>query len=78
MGTSRLADPANGGAAAQVVPLVAARALDRALDYAVPADLADRVVTGRAEALDEDGALLVRTEHGRLEHIIGGDVSLAK
>jgi BirA family biotin operon repressor/biotin-[acetyl-CoA-carboxylase] ligase len=40
--------------------------------------VADRVVTGRAEALDEDGALLVRTEHGRLEHIIGGDVSLAK
>jgi BirA family biotin operon repressor/biotin-[acetyl-CoA-carboxylase] ligase len=40
--------------------------------------VADRTVTGRAEALDEDGALLVRTDHGRLEHIIGGDVSLAK
>ena len=40
--------------------------------------VADRVVTGRAESLDEDGALLVRTEHGRLEHIIGGDVTLAK
>jgi len=38
----------------------------------------DRVVTGRAESLNEDGALLVRTDHGRLEHIIGGDVSLAK
>jgi biotin-(acetyl-CoA carboxylase) ligase len=40
--------------------------------------MADRVVIGRAESLNEDGALLVRTEHGRLEHIIGGDVSLTK
>jgi biotin-(acetyl-CoA carboxylase) ligase len=40
--------------------------------------IADRVVVGRAESLNEDGALLVRTDHGRLEHIIGGDVSLAK
>jgi BirA family biotin operon repressor/biotin-[acetyl-CoA-carboxylase] ligase len=40
--------------------------------------MADRVVVGRAESLNEDGALLVRTDHGRLEHIIGGDVSLAK
>jgi len=38
----------------------------------------DRVVVGRAESLDEDGALLVRTDHGRLEHIIGGDVSLLR
>lgn len=38
----------------------------------------DRVVVGRAESLDEDGALLVRTDHGRLEHIIGGDVSLIR
>lgn len=40
--------------------------------------MGERNITGRAEALDEDGALLVRTDHGRLEHIIGGDVSLAK
>jgi BirA family biotin operon repressor/biotin-[acetyl-CoA-carboxylase] ligase len=40
--------------------------------------IADRVVVGRAESLNEDGALLVWTEHGRLEHIIGGDVSLTK
>ncbi len=40
--------------------------------------MADRVIIGRAESLNEDGALLVRTDHGRLEHIIGGDVSLAK
>lgn len=38
----------------------------------------DRIVTGRAESLDEDGALLVRTDHGRLESIIGGDVSLVR
>lgn len=35
-----------------------------------------REVLGRAEALDDDGALLVRTQHGRLERIIGGDVGL--
>ncbi len=33
---------------------------------------------GRAEALDDDGALLVRTEHGLLERVIGGDVILEK
>jgi BirA family biotin operon repressor/biotin-[acetyl-CoA-carboxylase] ligase len=33
---------------------------------------------GRAEALDDDGALLVRTEHGHLERVIGGDVMLEK
>lgn len=33
---------------------------------------------GRAEALDDDGALLLRTEHGHLERIIGGDVTLDK
>jgi BirA family transcriptional regulator, biotin operon repressor / biotin---[acetyl-CoA-carboxylase] ligase len=37
-----------------------------------------RTLEGRAEALDEDGALLLRTEHGRLERIIGGDVTLEK
>jgi BirA family biotin operon repressor/biotin-[acetyl-CoA-carboxylase] ligase len=36
----------------------------------------ERVVQGRAESLDDDGALLLRTEHGRLERIIGGDVTL--
>ncbi len=35
-------------------------------------------LVGRAEALDEEGALLVRTEHGRLERVIGGDVILDK
>lgn len=38
----------------------------------------DRVLRGRAESLDVDGALLVRTQHGRLERVIGGDVTLEK
>lgn len=37
-----------------------------------------RRVQGRAEALDDEGALLVRTDSGHLERIIGGDVSLEK
>jgi BirA family biotin operon repressor/biotin-[acetyl-CoA-carboxylase] ligase len=35
-----------------------------------------RTVTGRAESLAPDGALLLRTDHGHLERIIGGDVLL--
>ncbi len=38
--------------------------------------LGGRQVRGRAEALDVDGALLIRTQHGRLERIISGDVRL--
>jgi BirA family biotin operon repressor/biotin-[acetyl-CoA-carboxylase] ligase len=37
-----------------------------------------RTIRGCAEALDDDGALLVRTEHGHLERVIGGDVTLEK
>jgi BirA family biotin operon repressor/biotin-[acetyl-CoA-carboxylase] ligase len=37
-----------------------------------------RKIVGRAEALDGEGALLVRTEHGHLERVIGGDVTLEK
>lgn len=48
------------------------------LDHHVVIRIGERQITGRAEALDEDGALLVRTQHGRLERIIGGDVSLEK
>ncbi|MEO7300681.1 MAG: biotin--[acetyl-CoA-carboxylase] ligase [Verrucomicrobiota bacterium] len=40
--------------------------------------IGDRSVQGRAESLDSDGALLVRTQHGRLERIIGGDVTVEK
>jgi BirA family biotin operon repressor/biotin-[acetyl-CoA-carboxylase] ligase len=38
----------------------------------------DRRVQGRAESLDADGALLLRTQHGHLERIIGGDVTMEK
>jgi BirA family transcriptional regulator, biotin operon repressor / biotin---[acetyl-CoA-carboxylase] ligase len=37
-----------------------------------------REVRGRAESLGEEGALLVRTEHGHLEAIVGGDVTVKK
>jgi len=37
-----------------------------------------RALQGHAESLDHDGALLLRTDHGRLERIIGGDVTLEK
>ena len=40
--------------------------------------LGDRFITGRAESLDAEGALLVRTQHGRLERVIGGDVTVQK
>ena len=40
--------------------------------------LGDRRVTGRAESLDEDGALQLRTDHGHLERITGGDVTMEK
>lgn len=40
--------------------------------------LGERVVEGRAESLDESGALLLRTDHGHLERIVGGDVTFAK
>ncbi|MCL4176488.1 MAG: biotin--[acetyl-CoA-carboxylase] ligase [Verrucomicrobia bacterium] len=37
-----------------------------------------RQLRGRAESLDTDGALLLRTEHGHLERVVGGDVTLEK
>jgi BirA family transcriptional regulator, biotin operon repressor / biotin---[acetyl-CoA-carboxylase] ligase len=40
--------------------------------------IGDRKIRGRAESLDDDGALLLRTEHGHLERITGGDVTLEK
>jgi len=48
------------------------------LGRSVSIRVGDRVIRGRAESLDEDGALLLRTEHGHLERIIGGDVTLEK
>jgi len=44
----------------------------------VKIQIGDRRIRGRAESLSEDGALLLRTEHGHLERIIGGDVTLEK
>jgi BirA family biotin operon repressor/biotin-[acetyl-CoA-carboxylase] ligase len=35
-----------------------------------------RTIYGQAESLDQDGALLLRTQHGLLERIIGGDVTV--
>jgi BirA family transcriptional regulator, biotin operon repressor / biotin---[acetyl-CoA-carboxylase] ligase len=40
--------------------------------------IGDRQVRGRAESLGEDGELLVRTDHGHLERIISGDLSVEK
>ncbi|MBI3852609.1 MAG: biotin--[acetyl-CoA-carboxylase] ligase [Verrucomicrobia bacterium] len=48
------------------------------LGHNVVIRLGDRQIQGRAESLDVDGALLLRTQHGHLETIIGGDVSLEK
>jgi BirA family biotin operon repressor/biotin-[acetyl-CoA-carboxylase] ligase len=44
----------------------------------VTVHIGDRKIRGRAESLGDDGALLLRTEHGRLETITGGDVTLEK
>lgn len=33
-------------------------------------------ISGTAESLDDDGALRVRTDHGRLERVVGGDVTV--
>ncbi len=44
----------------------------------VSINVGSRTVHGRAESLDADGALLVRTHHGHLERILGGDVTLEK
>lgn len=44
----------------------------------VVVQMGDRTLTGRAESLDTDGALLLRGDYGHLERIIGGDVTLEK
>jgi BirA family transcriptional regulator, biotin operon repressor / biotin---[acetyl-CoA-carboxylase] ligase len=40
--------------------------------------MGSRQLRGRAESLDADGALLLRTEHGHLERVVGGDVTVEK
>jgi len=47
------------------------------IGHLVTIQVGDRKINGRAESLDDDGALLLRTEHGTLERVIGGDVTLA-
>lgn len=42
----------------------------------VSIQLGERCLEGRAESLDADGALLLRTDHGHLERVIGGDVTI--
>ena len=44
----------------------------------VEINVGQRRLTGRAEALDQSGALLLRTEHGRVEQVTGGDVISVK
>ena len=44
----------------------------------VTVHLGARQIRGCVESLDDDGALLLRSEHGHLERIIGGDVTLEK
>jgi BirA family transcriptional regulator, biotin operon repressor / biotin---[acetyl-CoA-carboxylase] ligase len=48
------------------------------LGHQVVIRLGQREIRGRAEALGEDGGLMVRTEYGRLERILSGDVTLEK
>jgi BirA family biotin operon repressor/biotin-[acetyl-CoA-carboxylase] ligase len=45
---------------------------------AATVQIGERRIRGCAESLGDDGALLLRTEHGRLETITGGDVTLEK
>jgi BirA family biotin operon repressor/biotin-[acetyl-CoA-carboxylase] ligase len=44
----------------------------------VTVHIGNREIRGRAESLDDDGTLRLRTEHGHLERIIGGDITLEK
>lgn len=48
------------------------------LGQRVEIHIGPRTLTGRAESLDTDGALLLRTDHGHLERIVGGDVVMEK
>ena len=48
------------------------------IDSQVSIRVGDRVIRGRAESLDADGALLLRGPHGHLERITGGDVTMEK
>lgn len=46
------------------------------IGHPVTIQVGERRIRGRAESLDDDGALLLRTEYGQLERITGGDVTV--
>jgi BirA family biotin operon repressor/biotin-[acetyl-CoA-carboxylase] ligase len=48
------------------------------IGHDVTIQIGGRKIRGRAESLDDAGALLVRTEHGHLERVTGGDVTQEK
>ena len=48
------------------------------LGKVVKVQMGDRVFQGTAEALDGEGALMLRSSHGNLERILGGDVTVLK
>jgi BirA family biotin operon repressor/biotin-[acetyl-CoA-carboxylase] ligase len=50
----------------------------KTLGHRVKIRTGERQISGRAESLGEDGTLLLRTDHGHLERIMGGDVTLEK
>jgi BirA family transcriptional regulator, biotin operon repressor / biotin---[acetyl-CoA-carboxylase] ligase len=41
-------------------------------------DNGNQKIQGQVESLDSDGALLLRTQYGRLERILGGDITFEK
>jgi BirA family transcriptional regulator, biotin operon repressor / biotin---[acetyl-CoA-carboxylase] ligase len=46
------------------------------IGHSVTIQIGERRFHGRAESLDDDGALLLRTQYGQLERITGGDVTV--
>jgi BirA family biotin operon repressor/biotin-[acetyl-CoA-carboxylase] ligase len=46
------------------------------IGHSVSIQLGERRILGRAESLDDDGALLLRTQYGQLERITAGDVTI--
>lgn len=48
------------------------------LGHTIGIKAGERTIYGRAESLDSDGALLLRTEHGHLERVMGGDLTVEK
>lgn len=66
----RLADPADDAAFAAALDVLRARSATLGRDV----EARDDDVRGRAEDLDTDGALLVRTASGALVRVVAGDV----